>query len=291
MISRYNFFICLAVVGLLSCKKSSENSEGAEFEWLKEQTLQSLVYVEGGTFRMGDEGVPDESGELQYLSPDSDDKVVRNVTLSSYSIQKYETTVKEFDAFTQLKYDMIVKPRLRNHPSYQADRPAKGMTWFLAREYCQWLGEVMNLPMDLPTEAQWEFAARSRGLRVPYATDNGQYDRGRNVWDAAAIERQTLPPGTWPPNPLGLYDMTGNVAEWTLEWYINSYPFDDEINPTGPSESMAKEYRLRHKVTRGSGLGGEDSILYRRTDVKPDNDGSGTGIRCVANVEHPINKK
>ena len=163
--------------------------------------------------------------------------------------------------------------------------PVHGVTWDESRNYCQWLGELIGYPMDLPTEAQWEYAARSRGKAVAYATDNGEFEPGRNIRDATKIWHP-MPVGSWPPNPLGLYDMTGNVDEWTVDaWHI--YQEHSLVDPIY-DEGMPKY--SNSKVTRGSGIiGGRGQItLYVRAVREPDKTGAGIGIRCVANHPEPI---
>src|SRR5690606_4851307 len=117
---------------------------------------------------------------------------------------------------------------------------------------CDWLGQLTGLPFALPTEAQWEFAARSRGQNTPYATDTGRVEKdpylrppreyidpstppkgNALVHSSATFERR--PVGSYPPNPLGLYDMTGNVAEWTRDWFQEDYyQRISKHNPAGP---------------------------------------------------------
>lgn len=206
---------------------------------------------------------------------------MHEVTLDSFSIQKYETTYAEFDLYSKAIGEKPLKPDYRNEVYMQPEYPAWWMTWYQARGYCQWLGSLLDLPMDLPTEAQWEYAARSRGLAVAHATDNGDIEYGRNYRDPTQIWRP-MPPGSWPPNPLGLYDMTGNVSEWVLDWY-GPYTPDPKTNPTGPAEGY-------EKVTRGFGvIGGKGLIsLFRRTPYPPTNTGGGHGVRCVVNHPKPV---
>ncbi len=159
------------------------------------------------------------------------------------------------------------------------------MTWYQARDYCQWLGKQIGYPMDLPTEAQWEYAARSRGKAVAHATNNGDIEYGINYRDPVK-EHNPMPVGSWPPNPLGIYDMTGNVDEWTLDLW-RAYRDHPQIDPQFTEiDPMKSEQR----VTRGSGvIGGKGQIqLYRRATRKPEQTGAGIGIRCVANYPEPI---
>jgi len=175
--------------------------------------------------------------------------------------------------------------RFRKEVYTGPDYPVKGVTWDESRAYCQWIGEQLGYPMDLSTEAQWEYAARSRGKAVAYATDNGEFEPGRNIRDATKIWHP-MPVGSWPPNPMGLYDMTGNVDEWTVDaWHI--YQEHSLVDPIY-DEGMPKY--SNSKVTRGSGIiGGRGQItLYVRAVREPDNTGAGIGIRCVANHPEPI---
>ncbi len=130
-----------------------------------EQLKGNFVFVEGGTFVMGKRGIPQASS-------------VHEVTLDSYSISKYETTFKDFDLYTTTNGLDSIAPRWRKNEGMGPDFGAAFMTWFAARDYCIWLGKQLQLPIDLPTEAQWEYAARSRGLDVQHATNSGLIEGG-----------------------------------------------------------------------------------------------------------------
>jgi formylglycine-generating enzyme required for sulfatase activity len=143
--------------------------------------------------------------------------------------------------------------------------------------------------MDLPTEAQWEYAARSRGKAVAHATNNGDIEYGVNYRDPVK-EHNPMPVGSWPPNPLGLYDMTGNVDEWTLDaWRI--YQEEPLVDPQYTDDLIPD--LSSQKITRGSGvIGGKGQIqLYRRAVRDPNQTGAGIGIRCVVNHPEPVAAK
>ena len=268
------------VVGALTGCSPTE-----EINALKQRTLDNLVFVKGGTFMMGDVGYEDESGQFRNFGPDADAFPAHQVTLTSYSILRYEITYAEYDLFAEVTGREKPMQRFRKEVYTGPDYPVKGVTWGESRAYCQWIGEQLGYPMDLPTEAQWEYAARSRGKAVAYATDNGEFEPGRNIRDATKVKRE-MPVGSWPPNPLGLYDMTGNVDEWTVDaWHI--YQEHSLVDPIY-DEGMPKY--SNSKVTRGSGIiGGRGQItLYVRAVREPDNTGAGIGIRCVANHPEPI---
>ena len=257
-----------------------------EINALKQRTLDNLVFVEGGTFMMGDVGYVDENGQKQIFGPDADAFPVHQVTLSNYSILKYEVTFSEYDLFADVTGREKPMQRFRKEVYTGREYPVKGVTWNESRAYCQWLGEQIGYPMDLPTEAQWEYAARSRGKAVAYATDNGEFEPGRNIRDAKENKRE-MPVGSWPPNPLGIHDMTGNVDEWTLDWW---HPYNDKPKIDPRYETVKYQEYASHKVTRGSGIiGGRGQItLYVRAVRDQDNTGAGIGIRCVANHPEPI---
>ncbi len=253
---------------------------------LKARTLQQMVFVEGGKFMMGDVGYIDENGVKRHFAGDADVFPVHQVTLTSYSMNSLETTFGDYDAYTNYEGKKLIAEYLRELPHKHGKYPANGMNWYQAREYCQWLGEQIGYAMDLPTEAQWEYAARSRGLAVAYATNNGKDERGINIRDPSKYKFQ-MPVGSWPPNPLGMHDMTGNVNEWTVD---NAHSYTEEAK-TDPifDEYIAK----RPKVTRGFGvIGASGGIkLYKRIMDSPENTGAGNGIRCVVNHPEPLPKQ
>ncbi|WP_024480247.1 formylglycine-generating enzyme family protein [Cellulophaga baltica] len=223
------------------------------------------MFVEGGTFTMGKNEV-----SIAYE---------HDVTLDSYSISKYETTWEEFDLYFLLNEKEIINPQYRkNIEDYGIKYAAKKNTWFLAKAYCQWLGEQLNLPIDLPTEAQWEYAARSRGLNVEHATNSGKiegsFTENRNypVYDTIV--------GAYPPNPLGIYDMSGGRPEWTNDW-LALYSKEPVINPRFDSivSGIVKVIRGFHSLSNS---------VYIRSSREPEQDGFGGGFRCVCNQKTKI---
>ncbi len=270
-------------------KSPSGNPETSpEVRALVDRTLKQMVFVEGGTFMMGDyvhEPFPGDSGPA-YWSRFWDSKPAHEVTLDGFHIGQYEVTFRDFDIYSHANDLPLIKEKYIGHTKghrqvRQPDRPAVFINWHQARAYCRWLGELTGLPFDLPTEAQWEYAARSRGRYVGFATDNGLYEKGRNF---PPFERYGHPVGTYPPNPLGLYDMSANADEWVLDWYDpDYYKKSPKHNPKGPDTGTKK-------VVRGGSYwespGG--STVYSRKAMAPNKQISTQGFRCVINRATPI---
>lgn len=152
-----------------------------------------------------------------------------------------------------------------------------------ADKYCRWLGEASGLPVSLPTEAQWEYAATSRGTsQAFYATDDGTQDYGRN-YPGKKSPWYPEPSGTYPSNPLDVHDMTGNVAEWVSDWYAgNYYSISPHKNPKGPNSG-------KKKILKGGSVGGTQSfnVLFRRARLHTPDEKQG-GVRCVINQPTPV---
>jgi formylglycine-generating enzyme required for sulfatase activity len=241
------------VDALLDLQKGSLKER---IENLKHKVVNDLVSVRGGTYMMGDFGSVFLKSGLPF-TPYSNNKPLHRVTLSSFKISRYKTTFAEFDVFLDATHQRHVDSVL---PYRNALVPA-GAPWQQAKDYCQWLGKLTGDPLDLPTEAQWEYAARSRGQNFLFATDDGNLDFGRNIDDyfqrklirpvsdnvdrrGKHILTENYPVGMFPANPLGLYDMNSDGYEWVNDWYAaDYYQHSPENNPQGPSSGQWKVIR------------------------------------------------
>jgi len=243
------------------------------------KAIEDLVHIEGGSFMMGDFKAPCDPVDprLMEWTPDAEcytstfaiktgSAFQHKVTLSSYSLAKFETTYQGFDAFQLVRGLDVVKGKLRreyNLPAKQfANKPTPTKYWQEAKDYCRWLGDLTAMPFDLPTEAQWEYAARNRGQNIYYATNNGQIINGhrphRLLDEKGRLYHKQFEKTEWnyngglnltkvgilPPNPLGLYDMAGNASEWVNDWFsADYYKTSPEHNPQGPDTGEEKVIR------------------------------------------------
>ena len=186
-----------------------------------------MVFVEGGTFLMG-------ATEEQGSDAESDEKPVHKVTLSDYYIGKYEVTQELWQAV------MGKKP---SHFKNKPQNPVESVSWDDCQKFLEKLNKLTGRNFRLPTEAEWEYAARggkwSRGYK--YA---GSDQIDAVAWYESNSAGMTHPVGQKAPNELGLYDMSGNVWEWCQDWY-GGYSSESQTNPQGPSGSS--------RVHRGGG--------------------------------------
>lgn len=269
---------------------------------LTERTLRQMVFIEGGSFEMGDWCGPKLLCDITLLS-----RPLHKVTLDSFSIMAYQVNYTDFDVFT----DTVGAERINMDSfglKYRGPKKAASPNWYGAKAYCQWLGELTGLPFDLPTEAQWEYAARSRGQKVLFATDNGKLERGRNFppkWEYGQPKPPIPDVGSYPPNPAGLYGMSEGMMEWVNDWYATDYyQHSPERNPQGPEKGT-------EKVKRGA-VGGEAesaNLVMMRTKATPrkivqrftgdpkDNEElpgynnlPGSAVRCVINSPSPVKR-
>ena len=244
--------VASVAAGLLTgCDQKSTGKRETLSEALVAKSLSNMVPVQGGEFLMGDFGPL--VGEKLPFSINQDDKVLHKVVLSDFSISKYKVTNDDYNKYLQITG--VKKPPinilLKDYPSLQKSDYSVGITWQQAKDYCQWLGKESGKKFDLPTEAQWEYAARSRGQYIPFATNNGEFLPGKNIPSQDELSEYTdgagipiYPVGKYPPNPLGLYDMGLSGSEWTNDWYASDYYSHSPVNdPQGPAQGTKKVLR------------------------------------------------
>lgn len=181
------------------------------------ETPDGMVFVQGGCFEMGsDTGEPDE-------------KPVHKVCLDDFYLDKYEVTQGAFEKDTG-----------KNTSYFKgcSDCPVGQVDWYEASAYCGKAGK------RLPTEAEWEYAARSGGTREEYPGTSDESRLGDYAWFGRNSGSKTHPVGQKKPNGLELYDMGGNVWEWVADWYgATYYGQSPEQNPNGPSSGGKRVVR------------------------------------------------
>ncbi|MCP4658908.1 MAG: formylglycine-generating enzyme family protein, partial [bacterium] len=151
---------------------------------------------------------------------DDDEKPAHQVTVSEFWIGKYPITNEQYQR---------VRPE---HAKGEAgELPVTHVSWNDARAFCEQLG------YRLPTEAEWEYAARA-GTRTPWSFGDDESEIGRFAWFRGNSENRVHPVGTREPNPWGLYDMHGNVWEWVDDEY-GSYSPEPQTDPATPSASRS----------------------------------------------------
>lgn len=306
-------FICLLTLN--GCDDFSSESiaqEEVATSTFITKLKSNQIYVKGGTFMMGDFGVEHNKENLP-LDLSQDSKPLHEVKLSSYSISKYQVTNYEYQFYLKQS-----GRKMRDSPAMQeewdslnkiGDMPAHG-DWYEANNYCSWLAKESKLPFSLATEAQWEYAARSRGKYLVVPTNDGTWkveglkgvnvptDRDRSNWaeknGIAVEELSAIAVGRYPANPLGLYDMGSNGFEWVSDWYDpDYYKHSPKKDPKGPdTPTWINPYGKHSKVMRGdevSGPGRGQSVV--RNNKSPDNNGRlpiANTFRCVVNSITPV---
>ena len=191
---------------------------------VKDGICIEMVKVEAGTFMMG--------ATSEMKNPYDDEKPVHQVTLTNdYYMGKYEVTQALWQAV------------MGSNPSnFKGDNlPVEEVSWNDCQEFISKLNSLTGRKFRLPTEAEWEYAARGGKKSRSY-----QYSGSSNISDVAWYDgnsvNKTHPVGTKQANELGIYDMTGNVWEWCSDWY-GFYSSSSQTNPTGADSGSSRVFR------------------------------------------------
>jgi len=262
---------------------------GAGFTWQPAthtcvgQPTSGMAQIPAGCFMMGD----------HFNQGSSHERPVHNVCISAFEMDVYEVTNAQYAACVAAggctvpsSSSSYTRPSYYGNPAY-ADFPVIYVDWFQATAYCTWAGK------RLPTEAEWEYAARGgpEGKRYPWGDTitcdyacYGRYSWAYPCWNHCyngVCDNDTHPVGHYAPNGYGLYDMAGNVFEWTNDWYCwfyYQYCVDQGIvnDPPGPVTGTSR-------VLRGGswGAGPYDLRAADRHYLSPDFDCSNYGFRCA----------
>ena len=219
----------------------------------------TMIAVEGGTFQMG-------ATSEQGSDAESDESPVHDVTLSSYYIGETEVTQELWEA--------VMGSNPSNFSGSQ--RPVERVSWNDCQEFITKLNNLTGKNFRLPTEAEWEDAARGGNKSQGYKY-SGSNTIDNVAWYTSNSSSQTHDVKTKQANELGIYDMSGNVWEWCLDWY-GSYSSGSQTNPTGPSSGS-------NRVSRGGCWGNFAGVcrVSNRGYDDPDIYGYNLGLRlCLS---------
>lgn len=209
--------LLLFFVGFIAISAAFAENQAGDM-WIEPVTGMEFVWVPEGCFMMGS-----NSGE-------SIEMPVHKVCLDGFWMGKYEVT--------QGQWKKIMGTNPAEFKKCGDDCPIESVSWYDSQDFIKRLGGKFSLP----TEAQWEYAARSGGRDKTYSGSN---DVDKVAWYSNNSQGSTHAVGTKAPNDLGIFDMSGNVWEWCQDWR-GDYPSVEEKNPTGPSSGF-------YRVTRGGG--------------------------------------
>ena len=222
-------------------------------------TGMEFVFVEGGCYQMGD----------NFGDGYVDEKPLHEVCLDDFYIGKYEVTWGE--------YEKVIGPHLP-HIKKGDNYPVAQVSWFDAQDFIRLLNDKTSENFRMPTEAEWEYAARSRGKNEKYPGSDSPLEV---AWYEDNSELYTHPVGEKVANELGLHDMSGNVREWCQDWYYSGYyKSSPRINPTRNVSGSGR------RVLRGGGIHreAEHIRLSYRDGKEPAESRNCIGLRLVLSI-------
>jgi iron(II)-dependent oxidoreductase len=255
-----NWKSLLTVLALVLCSQSLYAQAGHV-----DDSDSNMVLVSGGSFIMGSDS-----------NTDADYYPARKVTVNSFYIDKYEVTNAQYFRFCKATGHRLPefwgKEDHKSGPEYP-DHPVIGVSWSDADEFAKWAGK------RLPTEAEWEFAARG-GLEDKNYPHGDEIDTTLANFNFKGRKKGVVPAGSFEPNDFGLYDMAGNVWEWVADYYgYDYYESSPEKNPQGPKNG-------RFRVIRGGSWhsGPFCNRVYFRNGLSPNWVDIAVGFRCAKDV-------
>ena len=314
----YKYSLASLLLLLLSgCDKPEPAvQDNPELAHYLQRITGDLVFIPGGTFWMGD-FCSRTHGEGARCSSEKDTKPVHEVTLSSYSIGRFKVTHEDYAFYLKMaglpaqQFDNKWLNKMLADMTHFKNSPAV-VSWTEADNYCRWLKKETGLPFSLPTEAQWEYAARDRGQYILVATDDGDWredektGRGENY--ATSEDRQATEEATgvessfvryavdrYPPTPGGLYGMAENGYEWVSDWYDpDYYATSPRQDPQGPEKGVIldddngqymKVRRGGYRPSPGFDVG---LTFFRGYAIKDKPYPDGTTVRCAVNAAEAV---
>ena len=290
MKNRITLFWWLTLILCLGATAMSDGQAVAEEPATETPPPEGMVLIPAGSFEMGSK---DEDAR-------NDEQPVHTVHLDAFYMDKYEVTNAQFKAFVDANppwqkdriddklhdWDYLLHWDGTNYPAGQANHPVTHVNWYAAMAYAAWAGK------RLPTEAEWEYAARGglAGKKYPWGNTitpaDANYDF--NVHD-------TTPVGQYAANGYGLYDMAGNVWEWCLDEYdadvyARSHNSRNSISGAKTIQKMLNNFisipTNSWRVLRGGGWTdtAQELLVADRNFITPAQTGTNFGFRCTRAV-------
>ncbi|MEM6648166.1 MAG: SUMF1/EgtB/PvdO family nonheme iron enzyme [Bacteroidota bacterium] len=226
-----------------------------------------LVEIPGGTFQMGtpasEANRGDDEGPQRTIAVAPFWMMAHEVTFDAYEVFRLEEL--DTDATRRPDFDYAADAAVRPSPPYEdpakgmgrEGHPAVGMTQWAALQFARWLYDKTGTFYRLPTEAEWEYACRA-GTTTSYFFGDDLAQLDEYAWHYTNSNEQYHPVGSKKPNPWGLYDIVGNVSEWTLDQYaedVYTTWADGEANPWAMPE------KLHPRTVRGGAFDDDPEVL------------------------------
>lgn len=271
------FAMCLTPIASQSYAAVTIKLQDENDRRIIEQLLSDMVELPGGKYEMGDVA---DVGE-------SDEGPVRTVDVRPFAIGRYEVTFEQYDVYARA--NDLIPPADRWG---REKRPVIDVTWQDAESFAKWLSDVTGLKFRLPSESEWEYAARG-GTSATYIFGDDEAklceygnvaDSGTKIgWRTNACSdgfETTAPAGSFKPNGFGLYDMQGNVWEWVQDcWFRHHKRAPDDSSPRLKS-------RCDERVQRGGSwfYGADEARASYRTSGKEEEKSVTTGFRVARDL-------
>ena len=246
-------------------------------------SYSGMVLIQQGAFEMGSQKSLRELDPVSIFQADrhmlGPEDPAHEVILDAYYIDLYEVTNADYKKYLETTGSKTIPRYWDDSTLNQPNQPVVGTTWKEARAFCQWKNK------RLPTEAQWEKAARGK-RPVKYPWGDEEPDKTRLNFNNHT--GKTTPVGSYPTgkSDYGVFDLSGNVAEWVKDWHFPEYYlFSPKENPPGPDKG-------HYKIIRGGNWknNAEDVRLTYRNATVPKARSKTVGFRCAADAPQPSKK-